>query len=227
MILAVVTAVAWGSAAHAATAIYFIEREKDGEPARTRMIVTNDFLRIDEGGPENVFILFNRRTQTIFSVNALGGRTLAMPPKKVTAKPPLALVHKVKTDSMSFPAIASAKVTHYTLTTNGETCAELFAAKDLLPAVTLALREYHEALAGYQAVTLDSTPKEFQSVCDMASNVFHPVGHLVHGFPIRLTDFTGKTRELVDYQLNFTAGAELFELPKGMRAMTMDELRGK
>jgi hypothetical protein len=69
-------------------------------------------------------------------------------------------------------------------------CYDLYAADGLLPGAVVALREYRLILAGQQALTAAVTPPEMQSSCDLANNVFLPVRHLEHGFPVRLTDMT-------------------------------------
>ncbi len=66
-----------------------------------------------------------------------------------------------------------------------------------------------------------------QSPCDLANNVFLPVRHLEHGFPVRLADMTGRTMELVDYKTDFRATAGMLKLPEGYRRGSIEELRGK
>ena len=66
-----------------------------------------------------------------------------------------------------------------------------------------------------------------QSLCDLANNVFLPVRHLEHGFPVRLVDMTGRTTELVDYKTDFRATAGVLRLPAEYKRLTLEELREK
>ena len=61
-----------------ATTLNFIEQERGIDPYRTRVLVTPEFVRIDDGVDNNEFILFDRRAQTLYSVNAMGARILVM-----------------------------------------------------------------------------------------------------------------------------------------------------
>jgi hypothetical protein len=70
-------------------------------------------------------------------------------------------------------------------------------------------------------------PPEMQMPCDLANNVFLPVRHLEHGFPVRLTDMTGRTTELVDYKTDFHATADMLRMPAEYKRLTLEELRGK
>jgi hypothetical protein len=128
-------------------------------------------------------------------------------------------------DNAAFPAVGAHKVSHYELLTNGQRCYDLYAAAELMPAAVLALRQYREVLAGQQAKTLSLAPSGTLPVCDMANNIFLPARHLEHGFPVRLTDMTGKTVELVDYNAEFSATAAMLRLPADYKRLTIEELR--
>jgi hypothetical protein len=219
--------VSCATAPPATTVVYFSDHEPGGEPYRTRMIVSADFLRMDDGDGSRDFLLFDRADGTIYSVSSEDRQILVMPRRPVDVRPPEKFTQEVVTDAASFPAVDGRKVTHYELLTNRRRCYDLYAADGLLPDVVLALRQYRESLAGQQAATLAVTPPEFQSPCDVANNVFLPARHLEHGFPVRLVDMTGRTTQLLDYQTGFHAAAGLFRLPAEYQRRTLNELRGE
>jgi hypothetical protein len=210
-----------------AAVLYFVEQEPGVEPYRTRMIVTAGFLRMDDGQGSQDFLLFDRADGSIYSVSGAEKQILVIRPRPVELKPPAKFTHRVVTDTAAFPAIEGRKVTHYELLTNDQRCYDLYAAEGLLPGALVALREYRLILAGQQALTAAMTPPEMQSPCDLANNVFLPTRHLEHGFPVRLTDMTGRTMELVDYKTDFRATADMLRLPAEFKRLTLEELRGK
>jgi len=210
-----------------AAVLYFVEHEPGGEPYRTRMIVTAGFLRMDDGQDSRDFLLFDRADGSIYNVSSADKQVLVIRPRPVELKPPAKFTHRVVTDTAAFPAIEGRKVTHYELLTNEMRCYDLYAADGLLPGALVALREYRLILAGQQALTAAATPPEMQSACDLANNVFLPVRHLEHGFPVRLADMTGRTMELVDYKTDFRATADMLKLPAEYKRLTLEELRAK
>ncbi|MHB8535548.1 MAG: hypothetical protein ACYDBW_08895 [Sulfuricaulis sp.] len=210
-----------------ATLVVISDHEQGSEPYRTRMIVSADFLRMDDGDGSRDFLLFDRADGTIYSVSSDDRQILVMPRRPVKIPPPKKFTQQVATDTATFPAVDGRKVIHYELLTNHQRCYDLYAAAGLLPDVVRALRQYREALAGQQAVTLAATPPEFQSVCDVANNVFLPARHLDYGFPVRLVDMTGRTTQLLDYKKGFRATPDLFRLPADYKRRTLNELRGK
>ncbi|MBI3777907.1 MAG: hypothetical protein HY274_03170 [Gammaproteobacteria bacterium] len=210
-----------------AAVLYFVEREPGGEPYRTRMIVSAGFLRLDDGQDSQDFLLFDRADGSIYSVSSGEKQVLVIRPRPIELKPPTPFIHRVVTDTATFPAVEGRKVTHYELLTNDKRCYDLYAAEGLLPAAVVALREFRLILAGQQALTAATTPPEMQSACDLANNIFLPVRHLEYGFPVRLADMTGRTMELVDYKTDFRATAEIFRLPAEYKRLMLDELRGQ
>lgn len=208
-----------------ATVLHYVEQEPGGEPFRTRMIITARYLRIDEGVESKDFLLFDRRDKTLYSVNAADSRILAMSAKSVDVASPIKLEHRVERDKEVFPAVDGKKVTHYTLLTNRKLCYELFAAEGMLPEAVQALREYRAALAGQQVAVLSAMPKDLQTPCDLANNIFAPARYLDYGLPIRLSEAGVRTSELVDFQTDFNAVPGLFELPASFRRLTLEEMR--
>lgn len=210
-----------------ATVLHYAEQEPGGEAYRTRIIVTSRWLRIDEGHESRDFLLFDRRDKALYSVNAADTRILAMSFKAVDVASPIKLDHRVERDNEAFPAVGGKKVTRYTLLTNRKPCYDLFAAEGMLPEAVQALREYREMLAGQQVAALSIMPKELQTPCDLANNIFAPTRYLDHGLPVRLSETGVRTSELVDFQTDFNAVPGLFELPASFRRLTLEDMRGR
>ena len=210
-----------------ATLLYFVEHEPDMESQRTRLLITAGYIRMDGGEHDEDFLLFDRAHGTIYSVSGKERQILVIPPRPVDAKPPADFRHRMERDRELYPAVGSHEVVHYELLTNGHRCYDLYAAVGLMPEAVAALRQYREVLAGQQAKTLALAPPGALPDCDMANNIFLPARHLEHGFPVRFTDMTGKTVELVDYDAEFRATAAMLRLPAGHKRLTIEELRGK
>lgn len=228
-----VTACTHGLRPGGATALYLVEQDTGEEPFRTRMIVTDGYLRIDDGTERGDFLLYDRRAHTIYNVSATDRLVIVIGNQPVTQVSPIPLTHTSDpVADATVPNVGGKKVAHYRLRTNGDTCYDLYAADGLLPDAVAALTEYRRVLAGEQAVALSVTPRELQTPCDLANHVYEPARHLAYGFPIRLSETTRtrgllRTTELVDYREDFAAGAALFELPADYRRIRIEELRGR
>jgi len=207
--------------------LVFNETEPNGLPYPVRMLVTDQFLRIEDGDGKSGYILFDRAARKIYSVNNEARVTLVLEARPIQLAAPKKFEHRDVRDAEKYPDVAGKTVVHHRLMTNGENCFEVYAAADLLPQAVAALREYHETLASEQAVLQDSVPAEFQSVCDLADYVFLPARHLAYGFPVRQVNRAGVIRQLTDFKTGVPIEAKLLELPKDYEQVAPAELRGK
>jgi hypothetical protein len=202
----------------------FTESSPDGEYP-VRMLVSDKFLRIEDGDTRDGFIVFDRAARTIYSVSHTGKSTLVLHARPVTLAAPKQFEHKVERDKEVLPPVDGKTVTHYRLLTNRERCFDVYAAEGLLPEVVAALREYHETLAGEQAVMQTNLPAGMQSACDLADQVFVPARYLAHGFPVRQVNRAGVTRQLVSYKRDVPVEKGIFDLPQDYKQITPAALR--
>ena len=209
-----------------AVVLSFSEQEPGLAPYATRMIVTPQYLRIDDGDGTQDFVLFDRRQQTIFSTNSLDKRVLVIAQREVTLTSPV-LRHRQQRDVAAYPAVGGKTVVHYQYFTNDQLCLDVFHAVGLLPLATQALVEYYQVLAGEQASALNADSLPLHSACDLANNVFSPLRHLEAGFPIRYQDMRGVRRELTDYREGVTIDPAWFVLPQDYEVFTTQQLRGQ
>lgn len=194
--------------------VMFVEEEPGIEAYPTRMLVTKDFLRLDDGADEGDFILFDRQARTISSVSHGNRSILRIYPHPVEIDTPIALEHKeISNLDSEAPKIGGKAPLHVSYSTNDETCVQVMAVPDLLEGVRLAMIEYRDVLAGEQALNLYKTPTEMQSPCMLSELVFAPSRHLQHGFPVQQWDPSGYSRALVDFKEGVTVGGGLFEIP--------------
>ena len=202
----------------------FSENSPDGEYP-VRMLVSEKFLRIEDGDTQDGFIVFDRAARTIYSVSHSGKSTLVLHARPVTLSAPKQFEHRVEREKEALPPVDGKTVTHYRLLTNRERCFDVYAADGLLPEAVAALREYHETLAGEQAVMQSNAPLGMHSACDLDDQVFVPTRYLAQGFPVRQINRAGVTRQLVSYKRDVPVEKGIFDLPKDYKQITPSELR--
>lgn len=205
----------------------FTESSPDAAPYPVRMLVNDQFLRIEDGDLRDGFILFDRAAKTVYSVSHTDKTTLVLRSQAVKLDAPKTFLHKVEREAEKLPDVGGKTVSHRRLFTNGELCFDVYAADGLLPEAVEALREYHRALAGEQAVMQASVPSGFQSACDLAEFVFLPARHLEFGFPVRQVNRAGVTRQLVDFKVGVPVEKGLFDIPADYKQITPSEVRNK
>jgi hypothetical protein len=210
-----------------ATLLNFVEFEKDVEPYATRLLVTPEYMRFDDGEGAADFVLYDRQNNVIYSVNSSEATILAVHQKQIEIRPPfeLKLTHTKLDNLEDAPTIAGKQAQHYQFSANGERCYDVIAVPGLMPDVVVALREFGELLASDSKVTFSALPADLQKPCDISMNTFAPGRHFEFGFPIQEWSMNGSGRSLLDYQLDYEPDPTLFVLPTGFRQYTVQEFR--
>ncbi len=210
-----------------AIVIYFEEQESGSEKYRSRVIVTPEYLRIDDGEGSTDFVLLDRKKRVIYSTNSFDKRTLVIKWRKLSLTMPEALKNRVETLKDSVPPVANQPVTHLRLYTNNKQCYDLFAAKGLLPKAVKAMIEFQETLSVEHADFMLAMPLQTASDCDRVNNVFDPTRFLKFGFPVHASDYMGRSRQMVDYKTGEKVDKNLFNLPQGYELYSVQDMRAK
>ena len=194
------------------------EQEAGVESYPVRILVVPGYLRMDDGHDHDDFILFDRTSRTIFSINHEDREILVIedssPGNGLAPLPDLHLGIE-KTAAENVPLVAGKTPEIYRFTAAGEICLEAVVVPGLLPPAVQALGEYGQLLAGRQQSTLDNTPEEFRTPCYLSRYVFAPDRQLEKGLPIQEWDNSGYRRTLTDFRDNVPVDPELFKLPAG------------
>lgn len=215
------------SSSSGATLLNFVEFEKSVEPYATRLIVTEKYMRFDDGEGSADFVLFDRDNNVIYSVNSSESTILAVHEKQIDIQPPyeLKLTHTKLDNLKDAPTIDGKQAEHYQFSANGERCYDVIAVQGLMPDVVVALREFAELLASDSKVTFNTLPADLQKPCDISMNTFAPGRHLEFGFPIQEWSMNGSGRSLLDFQVDYQADPALFVLPADYRRFSVQEFR--
>ena len=198
------------------TELFFQESEHGSEPYVTRMLVNENFIRIDEAGAAEGYVLFDRKKLRIFSVLHDSERILVVDPVRPLGEIPadLRLTEKVLQETDA-PAVDGIKPKHHQFSANDILCYSVIALDGFLPHVTSALKTYHGVLAAQQQETLDATPKELQTPCYRANYVYAAESHISKGFPFEQWDIEGHRRSFMQFNLDKNVDSTLFTLPEG------------
>jgi hypothetical protein len=196
--------------------------EPEAEPYISRLLVTHDYLRLDQGNPDDGFILLDRKARVVYSVNPDDQSILVLKPEGTIRSMPAALLLASKQIVQpGMPEVVRKKVQHWEFYTNGKLCRSAIVVPGLLPQATQAYADYLDLLGHQQLTTLGSIPAELQDTCDLTNHVYAPMSVLQKGLPLREWDELGRQQELMDFRELFTVSAEIFKLPANYRWLNL------
>lgn len=202
--------------AQAASMIELQYLDEDGDGARypTRLLVTAQYLRLDDGNDAGDFILFDRRSGDV--VNVLNDRKMLV---RVTRQPLPAVRPRayVVEEKVTAAGKGRVRVQRYA---DGALCSESVIQPRRFPDAARALAEYKSTLAFTQLQTYLNTPEELRQTCDLVEHVWEGRRALAHGLPLEERDYSGRVRTYVKggrkaYEAN------LFRLPEGFSTLQL------
>lgn len=200
--------------------VWLDERMSDNEQRRVRMIVTDRFLRMDDGQDDTDYVLFDRRERRIFSVvngdqsiQIMGG---AASPAKLPVAPSWTETAEPSHVLMRSDTPNALTAQHFTYSLNGAECYHVVTVEGLLPEVLAAWRDYKKILANELAQTFDPAIDGAEP-CRAAAEILASDRLLQRGFPLREWSGYGYSRFVQDYRWDMKFDAKLFELPADYR----------
>lgn len=208
--------------ANAGYMLMFTEMRPHEPEASVRMLITDKFLRMDEGPKSEDFILFNRQEKIIFNVVKEDKSILVIKPvdKKVEPPYPLRWIIESQTSQalMRSQNNNDAAATHHLYYLNDEPCYNLVTVNNELVETLDAMREYNQVLAN--ELKSNYLAMEGQQ-CNEAINIFDPDIRLQYGFPLREWSVYGYQRFLVDFKKDIIFPQTLFDLPEDYKKIAL------
>lgn len=204
----------------------FQEGEPEVDPYTTRMLVADDYLRLDDGGDQDDFILFDRKQKIIYSVTHENKSVLVVTnlPVKGAWADDLKLEEILHEDSNA-PLVSGRRPGQIEMRVNGKLCRRMVVVPGLLEPAIKALIEFRQVLASEHVRNLGRTPVEMQDSCFLGYEVRNPDKVLQFGFPVQQQDHMGKTRILLDYKSGFSVNPSVFQLPQGYREFSSQDMQ--
>lgn len=193
----------------------YMVSESGVEPQLSRILVTPEWVRMDDGEDDGDYLLFNRQQKLISSVTHEDGTVFGIPPRTMKHPPPIALErNKVLEVDDKAPKVDGKQPHKLRLFVNEKLCYDAVVVPGLLDDAVKALRSFSRVLAGEQAKMLLSLPEDMVDGCDLALHTFYPEWSLESGLAIQEWDNSLQRGQLlVDIEQHFKFDSMLLQLP--------------
>ena len=182
------------------TEIIFEEIEPGIEPFKSRLLLGEFFLRLDDDDDQGDFLLFDRKTHEVHSFNHEEKSHLIMKP--LTAKAmDFKVDFKVEQNKLQgAPKVNGTSAVQHLFYADGQLCKKSINVPDFFPEVTLTLIDYEQAIVQQNNQTLSRIPNNVRSSCYMANNYLHASDYLKVGFPLFVSDDQGRQKKLLGFR---------------------------
>ena len=196
--------------------VVFAETEPGVPSYPSRLLLGQDYLRLDDGSDNGDYILFEYSSGVIHSFNHEDQTHLKISPP--AASPPdfeleFSVEKRVLEDA---PPIDGEQPVEHVFIANGQRCRRSVNVDGLLPEVLAQFKAYQQTLVAQALQTLERLPASMRKPCYMANNYLHAVDYLDAGFPLYVEDEDGSTRQLVSFS-RVSKPASLMHFVEGYR----------
>lgn len=193
----------------------YMVSEPGMEPYTSRIIVTRNYLRMDDDEPGGDYLVFDREKQLISSVTHEDGTVLEIPRREVTMPSPVEITRKhTLEEDKEAPEIGGKQPHQLRLYVNEKLCYDAVVVPGLLRDVVTALRDFNRVLAGEQGKMVSELPVEMIDGCDLALHTYHPEWKLESGLAVQEYDASLRQGKLlVEIDQEFAVEPKMFELP--------------
>lgn len=211
-----------GASTVPADVLVYSVSEDGAEPYESRILVTPDFLRLDEGEDSAAFTLFDRRSRILYNLDPEDRLVVVIdPPTTLSPEPPIPLELGEETElDPGLPPVDGALPKHVRLLANGVVCVDVIAAPGLMDEAVTAIGDFHERLAHQHALAMEALPPELLDACDLAENVYAPRRTYDHGLPLHLWS-QRFVRKLERFERAMAMDASLFSIPRDYRQVPL------
>ncbi|MFQ5645105.1 MAG: hypothetical protein ACE5FQ_15620 [Thiogranum sp.] len=207
--------------------LWYLEQEAGIEPYKVRYLVTDGFMRSDEGDGKGGFALFNRKTKQVYSVVPEDRTMLRINGQgQVPAIPRQLNVSIKQSVDAKAPRVADKAPVTVELLAGDELCYTAVVVPGFPGPARAAFQEFAESLAVQQMRTLENTPVQYRTPCFLSRYLYAADFHVQRGVPLVEWNDQGERRELIDYQIGVELDERLFVLPEGyelIRAAGQDD----
>jgi len=209
-----------GAADHAALLVYQID-EHGSERFISRMLITDAWVRLDEGDDNGAFTLLDRAARRLYNVSPSDQSVLELPAGIDPGPAPesLRLSSRV-TEQPEAPEVNGVRPQRLELLAEGEVCHDLQVAPGLMSTALTGVVDFYAALARIDAAMIQNLPPETQQPCDLAYAVYAPEAPYSRGLPIA-EQGGGKSRVLVDFSPNASTEDRLFQIPEEYKRVAL------
>jgi len=209
------------------TVLWYLEQEAGIEPYKVRYLVTEKYMRTDEGDGEGGFALFDRSTRQVYSVVPENRTVVSIDGQGKPPEIPQRLNVSIKQHvDPEFPRVADKVPVTVKLTAGGELCYSAVVVPGFPGPARAAFQEFARSLAVQQKRVLANTPEEYQTPCFLSRYLYAADFHLQQGVPLLEWDGKGERRELIDYKFGVGLDEHLFELPDGFKTVHLNDQAG-
>ncbi len=206
----------------------YVEREPGTDEYEVIMLISDRYIRIDESGEENGYILYDDEKKVIYSVAHQDESILVIKQYVFSEQDSPVKANVEYLQLADAPKVSGKNIYNYrvfvntgkAVTDKEETCTEVQLVEALLPDIRKILQNYQKIVSGQQVKMVDNKITEIQTRCFYADQIYNTGGYYGKGLPIQEWHSNERSKILTGYN-KISVDADKFKVPKNYRQFSV------
>jgi hypothetical protein len=199
-----------------ATILWYLEQEAGNDPWEVRYIITDRYLRSDQGDDSVDFVLMDRQSRQIYNVVEESQTILNIDGRgEIGKRPEEPAIEVRRSHDSKAPKLEGRDSTTLELFAGEKLCYSSVVVEGLMEDTRQAFETFTDVLAVQQQRSEGNTPAEYITPCFLARYLYMADFDVAQGLPVVSWGPDGERRQLLRYEQDVPIDDALFELPKG------------
>lgn len=204
----------------------YIEREPGIDDYEITMLVSERYIRIDQPGEDNGFIVYDDKDRVIYSVSHQDKSVLVIKEHVFSEEKSPVTYQTEYLELADAPTVSGNVIFNYRVYTgegdSEETCMEIQLVENLLPKVSKLLQNYQKVVSGQQVKMTDNKISDMQTACYFVDQIYNTGAYYEKGLPIQEWHSNERFKILSSYKkVNVNPGK--FIVPEKYRQFSVDK----
>lgn len=203
----------------------YLEREPGIDDYKVTMLISDRYIRVDDGGDKSGFIVYDDKEKIIFSVSHTDRSVLVINQHKFSAadSPVKAEVEYIQLADA--PSVSGKEIFNYRVHVEDEaenTCLEVQLVENILPDARELLQNYQTVIAGQQVNLTDNKISEMQTGCYFLDQIYNTGAYYEKGLPIQEWHSNERSKILTSYD-RVHVETDKFIIPEKYKKFSIDK----
>lgn len=205
--------------------LLYVEREPGVDDYDVTMLISDRYIRVDDGNDKSGYIVYDDKEKIIYSVSNVEKSVLVINEHAFseTDSPVKSEVEYLQLADA--PTVSGKEIYNYRVHVEDEeetTCLEVQLVENILPDARVLLQNYQAVISGQQVKLTDNKISEEQTACYFVDQIYNRGAYYEKGLPIQEWHSNERSKILTSYK-RVHVDTDKFIIPEKFKKFSVDK----
>ncbi len=205
--------------------LLYVEREPGVDDYNVTLLISDRYIRVDDGGDKSGFIVYDDKEKIIYSVSHTNQSVLVINQHPFSAADSPVKAEVEYMQLADAPTVSGKEIYNYRVHVADEaedTCLEVQLVENILPDARVLLQNYQTVIAGQQVLLTDNKLSEMQTGCYFLDQIYNTGAYYEKGLPIQEWHSNERSKILTSYD-RVHVETDKFIIPEKYKTFSVDK----